>query len=207
MMLPASPVSLPRTGAGAARLGPPVAIILPAGHLVPHPHSDEGVPTPAQSQPLRCPPQCHGQSTGLRLTRPLPVDTASAWLHPAPLLLTQHRGGGDTPAIPGDPRAACCREPASVNRTKLIGRRASGGALPSRGRFPRRRAGGRLWGGTSSLCGLLLAFRHLQRPWGDSGRGDVPSKQDMGPQECGREQWHGDAAGTQCQGRALTPGR
>lgn len=69
--------------------------------------------------------------------------------HPPP---PPHPARGVARAIPGDPQGRVSLR-ASVNRTKLLGCRASGGARSSRGRFPRRRAGGRLWGGHPPFVG------------------------------------------------------
>lgn len=84
-----------------------------------------------QCHRIQCHPRCHhGQ-----------------W-HPPP----PHPARGVARAIPGEPQGHVSLR-ASVNRTKLLGCRASGGARSSRGRFPRRRAGGRLWGGHPPFVG------------------------------------------------------
>lgn len=142
-------------------LGPPSLAPTGAAPLTPRLTPLPGGPYPLCSCPLSPTLQCHHT----RCYRP-------QWQPPP------RPARGVARAVPGDPRAACRSEPASTGRSSLATARPVGPVPPAGGFLEDEPEEG--FGGTSSLCGLLLAFRHLQRPRGDSGRGDAPGKQDVG---------------------------
>lgn len=127
-------------------------------------------------------PRCHPHAMGQSLACPSPQVQLQRGCTTF-FLLTQHReGDSGRPRGPWGLRASPsqCQQDEAHRPPRV----RWGLSLPRE--VSSKTGGMKALGGTSSLCGLLLAFRHLQRPWSDSGRGDVPGKQDAAGEVRGR---------------------
>lgn len=155
--------------------------------LHPSPHGCTPLPGgrhPLYSYPLcstlQCHPRCHHPSPSMASSSSSSSSTGGGtghpWGPPGPRVTPSQRQQDEAPWLP------------CVRWGPFLPREVSS-------KTSRRKA----LGGTSSLCGLLLAFRHLQRPRGDSGRDDAPGKQDAG-RVCGRRNAEGDG------GTGMLPG-